>query len=201
MNRMFASAAALLLAATAVPAFADAGPAMDGPPPPPPGMMGPGGHGGPGGRGGDHMRGPGEWGGMGGVLSGLTPEGRKTLADAMRETRRPENDSLDTARDKVLQILEADRLDVAALRRAMGEEHRLGEAQQQRRQEAMLGAFQKLSPRDRQAFATAMRSEHFKMEQRRKDMDTRMSKMRERWAKRGGQPGGPDMPPPPPPAK
>ena len=181
MIRALTRAALLLAATAAVPALADAGPQSHG---------GPGGH--PmmnrfGHSGGSH--------GMGGVLAGLTPEGRQILGDAMRETKRPENDALDVARDRVLQLLEADRLDVPALRRAMSEEHRLGEAQQQRRQEAMLAAFQKLSPRDRQAFSVGMRSQHFKMEQRRKDMDRRMKDMRERWGNRGQ---GSDGPPPAP---
>ena len=128
---------------------------------------------------------------MGGTLAGLTPEGRKILGDAMRGARDGNRDAIGVARQKMLELLEADRLDVGALRRAMSEEHALAERQQQQNQDAMLSAFQKLSPRDRKAFAVSMRNQHYRMEQIRKDMDTRMSRMRDGW----GKPG--DMPPSP----
>ncbi len=186
-------AAMLMLAAsTAMPALAQAAPT-----PQPGGPDGPGRrviiqrfeHGGPGGpgmMGGPGMKGPGM---MGGTLAGLTPEGRKILGDAMRDNRGEGRDAVDVARDKMLQLLEAERLDVGALRRAMGEEHRLAEVQWQRHQEAMLAAFQKLSLRDRKAFSVGMRNQHYRMEQMRKDMDGRMKRFRDRA-------GRPDMPPP-----
>jgi Spy/CpxP family protein refolding chaperone len=106
------------------------------PPPPPPG--GPGMHGG---RMADR------------AFPSLSPEGRKIMMDAMRETR-GESDRTDVraARDRVGTVLSADKLDVNALRQAMDAERKLVDAQQQRRQEAMIAAFQKLSAADRKAF-------------------------------------------------
>lgn len=187
MTRSTMAAAALLLAATAAPALAQSAP-----PPPAPGaaMEGRGPHrmdvkrfGRDGGRG-----------GMGSALAGLSPEGRKVLGDAMRDARGEGPDAVGQARQKVLELLDADRLDVGAVRRAMAEEHSLVERKQQARQEAMLAAYQKLSVRDRKAFAASMRAQTYRMEQMRKDTETRMSKMRGQWGK-------PDMPPPPPPAR
>ena len=189
MKYALKAAALLLAASTAMPAFAQAAP--------PAGPDGPGKRiiiqrfeRGPDGHGQGMMGGHGGPGMMGGTLAGLTPEGRKILGDAMRDNRGGEGrDAVDAARDKMLQLLEADRLDVPALRRAMGEEHRLAEAQQQRHQEAMLAAFQKLSLRDRKAFSVGMRNQHYRMEQMRKDMDGRMKRFRDRA-------GRADMPPP-----
>ncbi len=177
MMRTLSNGVALLLLATAVPALAQSAP-------PPPG-------GSPEvrerrmvikryGHDGRDDRGPGP---MGGTLSGLTPEGRKILTDAMRENRSDGRDAIGDARRKVLELLDADRLDVAAVRRAMAEEHNLVQRKQQERQEAMLTAYQKLSVRDRKAFATSMRAQTYRMEQVRKDAEGRMSRMRERWGR------------------
>jgi Spy/CpxP family protein refolding chaperone len=127
MKRLSLLALAALLSA---PALAQT------PPPPPPG--GPGMHGG---RMAER------------AFPSLSPEGRKIMMDAMRETR-SETDRTDVraARDRVGTVLSADKLDVTALRQAMDAERKLVDAQQQRRQEAMIGAFQKLSAADRKAF-------------------------------------------------
>lgn len=125
--RMTALALAALIAA---PALAQT------PPPPPPG--GPGMHG-------SRMAER--------AFPSLSPEGRKIMMDAMRETRaETDRTELRAARERVGTVLSADRLDVNALRQAMDAERKLVDAQQQRRQEAMIGAFQKLSAADRKAF-------------------------------------------------
>ena len=119
-------------------------------------------------------------GAWGETMGALTPEGRKIMREAMREGRAANPGDIGAARDRMLEILGADRLDVAALRRAMQDEQRLAVAQQQRHQDAMLAAFQKLSPRDRKAFAVSMRAQQFRMDQMRKDVESRMAKWRER---------------------
>lgn len=89
----------------------------------------------------------------------LSPEGRQIMQAAMRETRaETDRTELRAARDRVGTIVAADKLDVSALRKAMDAERRLVDAQQLRRQEAMIGAFQKLSAADRKAFVTDARA-------------------------------------------
>lgn len=91
-----------------------------------------------------------------GAFANMSDAGRATMREAMRAQHDPGHwEKLRTARDRVSALLAADRLDVAALRRAMDEERKLADAQQGRRQAAMLDAFQKLSVEDRKAFAAA----------------------------------------------
>lgn len=83
----------------------------------------------------------------------LSPEGRQIMRDAMRNSRAgADQDEIRNARDRVGSIVAADRLDVNALRQAMDAERRLVDAQHKRRQDAMIAAFQKLTPADRKAF-------------------------------------------------
>ena len=132
----------------------------------------------------------------GGMMSKLSPEGRDILRQAMAEGPIAVNRAaIDAARKKMLDILAADRLDVAALRSAMSEERAITARQQETHQESMLAAFQKLSAADRKAFADSMRGMHMQMEMRMKGMGQRMKMMHMRH----GGPGGDDMPPPPPP--
>jgi Spy/CpxP family protein refolding chaperone len=134
-------------------------PALAQTPPPP--------HGGPGG--------PGMQGGRMAerAFPSLSPEGRKIMTDAMRETRgEADRAELRAARDRVGTVLSADRLDVNALRQAMDAERKLVDTQQQRRQEAMIAAFQKLSAADRKAFVA--------------DAKAGADRMRARMVRRGG---------------
>ncbi len=137
-------------------------------------------------------------GGRGGMMGGprafpsMSEAGRKTVWDAMRvEDRKAEHANVKAARDRMLTILEADRLDTGALRRAMDDERNASNASRERHQAAMLAAFGKLSVADRKAFVTDSRALKSRME-------TRMQQWRER---RGGMRGrggmdGADMPPP-----
>jgi uncharacterized membrane protein len=89
-----------------------------------------------------------------GAFANMSDAGRATMREAMRAQHDPGHwEKLRTARDRVSAVLAAERLDVAALKRAMDEERQLADSQQARRQAAMLEAFQKLSVADRQAFA------------------------------------------------
>ncbi len=166
--RMIALAALLLSA----PALAQTPPA---PPAPPAGMS----H-----RGMDHraMR----------MFPSMSEAGRATIREAMRAggDREADRQKIEAAREKMLAALAADRLDTAAVKRAMDEERAVAEASRNAKQAAMLAAFQKLSVEDRKAFAADSRAMKARMEQR-------MASWRERWNQRRG-PGG-DMPAPPPP--
>ncbi len=164
--------AALLVLGLTVPAMAQM--------PPPPGDAMPDGPGGPGGR---SMRGPH---GMQQMFASMSPAGRTTMMAAFKNADpRMAHEATKAARDQMLAVLDADRLDPVALKRAMDDEREAASAAKLKQQGAMLVAFQQLSLADRRAFvadARAMRAR----------MDSRMAEMRKR--------GGPDgmMPPPPP---
>jgi Spy/CpxP family protein refolding chaperone len=169
----------------AVAALLLAGPALAQMPPPPPGMPAPP----PGGemRGGPHGR-------MMGMrmFPSMSEAGRATIREAMMagDDRAASRQKVEAAREKLLTALAADRLDIAAVKRAMEEERAVAEASRTAKQAAMLAAFQKLSPEDRKAFAADSRAMKARMEQR-------MDSWRDRWQQRRGKAG--DMPPPPPP--
>lgn len=103
---------------------------------------------------------------MGGLMTGVSPEGRAVLRDALRGQEGGDRDALRAARDRVASLLSAERLDVAALRRAMDEERRQVDAQQNRRQAAMLEAYQKLSLSDRLALVANARAGRDRIEER-----------------------------------
>ena len=91
-----------------------------------------------------------------GMFRNMSPEGRKLMIDAMRPLADPQQRAqLKAARDRVNSLLVADKLDSTALARAMDDERRLVDAQHARRQQALLGALQKMSAEDRKAFAAA----------------------------------------------
>jgi len=142
-----AGLAAAALSLTAVPAIAqDIGPAPGGP-----GMAG-------------NMGGK----GMRQIFEKMSPEGRTTMWNALKAVRDDgSRDGIKAARDRMLTILDAERLDTAALQRAMLEERNLSQGQHQRMQEALLGAFQKLSLEDRRAFVAGSREAKAWMEERR----------------------------------
>jgi uncharacterized membrane protein len=149
----------LLMITTAVLAAAPAL-AQSAPPAPPPGMDAP--------RGDRpmHMRGNRQM-----LFPNVSEDGRKIL----RETMRPDpadREALRAARDRINTLVAADRLDVAALKRAMEDERRLVDSQHAKRQATMIAAFQKLSAADRKAFAQdAQRG--------RQMMDARMARWRD----------------------
>jgi Spy/CpxP family protein refolding chaperone len=179
------SAAIGLLLAGAVPVLAQTAPPAP-PAPPAGGMMMHGGPcGGPGGPGMMHGR---------GMFASMSEAGRKTMMEAMHAggDRKAEHEHVKAARDHMLTLLEADRFDMAAVRRAMDEERTAANANRERHQAAMLTAFSKLSVADRKAFVVDARAMKARME-------TRMHDWR---GKRGGPGGGMgamgDMPPPPP---
>lgn len=137
-------AAAATAALLAVPAFAQTPPAAAQPNTTPQGrpMMRDG-------QQGQHPR-------MHGMFANMSPEGRKLMINSMRSTHdAPQQAQLKAARDRVNQLVAADRLDAAALTRAMDDERRLVDGQHVRRQQALVAALQKLSPEDRKAFAAA----------------------------------------------
>jgi len=129
-----------------------------------------------------HMQGRGE-GRMGArMFPTMSEAGRATMMDAMRSSnRRDERVQVRAARDRMLTIVEADRLDTAALKKAMDDERSIAAESQQRRQTAMLAALTKLSVADRKAFVVDARSLREKMQER---MSDRRERMRDR--RRGG---------------
>lgn len=128
------------------------------------------------------------------MFPSMSEAGRATIREAMMagDDRKASRQKVEAAREKLLAALAADRLDMAAVKRAMDEERAVAQAGRDARQAAMLAAFQKLSAEDRKAFAADSRA----MKDR---MGKRMAEWRERWQQRRGH-GGPrgDMPPPPP---
>jgi Spy/CpxP family protein refolding chaperone len=159
----------LLLAALLAAAPAIAQPAPPAPPAAPAPM------GGPHGRGmhmGDRM------------FPSMSEAGRAIMREAMMTggNRREDRQKMEAVRDKMLTVVSADKLDLAAIRRVMEEERALADASRQQRQSAMLAAIQKLSPEDRKAFVADSRAMKTRME-------ARMDGWRERWRqRRGGEP-------------
>lgn len=109
-------------------------------------------------RGGHHER----------MFPSMSEAGRATMREAMAsgDNRRAEHDQIKAARDRMLTLLEAERLDTSALKRAMDEERSIANASRERRQAAMLTAFGKLSVADRKAFVTDSRAMKSRMEHR-----------------------------------
>lgn len=104
-----------------------------------------------------------------GRFSGLSEAGRATMREAMRgerEERREDREAVRVARDRMLAVLEAERLDTAALRRAMDEERERANASRERAQAALLAGFAKLSAADRRAFVADARAMRGRMEGR-----------------------------------
>jgi Spy/CpxP family protein refolding chaperone len=152
--------AAALLLATA-PAVAQT------PPPPPGAAQGPG-------RG--HHR---------GMFDTLSPAGKATMREAMKgdmAARKAEREAVKAARDRMLAILDAEKLDMAALKKAMADERAAANASRERMQASMAAGFAKLSLADRRAFVAEAKAMRARMEERMKG-----------WRGRGGD----DMPEPP----
>lgn len=121
------------------------------------------------------------------AFQSMSEAGRATMMEAMRAggDRKAEREAVKAARERMLTIIGADRLDTAALKRAMDDERNAALANRERHQAAMLAGFGKLSVADRKAFVADSRSIKSRMEQRVQD-----------WRGRRGMRD--DMPPPPP---
>jgi Spy/CpxP family protein refolding chaperone len=128
-------------------------------------------------------------GGMGGrMFQSLSEEGRATMREAMQASnRQSERAEIKAARDRMLTLLEADKLDTAALKRAMDDERKIAASSQEARQAAMLAAFTKLSVADRKAFVTEAREMREKMQAR---MGSRMGGERARRLRERREGGG-----------
>ncbi|MEY2884972.1 MAG: hypothetical protein RL490_2696 [Pseudomonadota bacterium] len=129
-------------------------------------------------------RGPGGGAGMmerGPTFATMSDAGQAIMRDALRAAadRKAEHDAVKAARDKLLAVLEADKLDNAALKRAADEERAAANAGRERAQATMIDAFNKLTVADRKAFVNETRVMKARMEQRLKQ-----------WRDRRG-PGGP----------
>jgi uncharacterized membrane protein len=99
------------------------------------------------------------------MFGNVSAEGRAAFHESMKAD--PEGRAaVKAARDRINDIVAAERLDTAALKRAMDEERRLVDAQHAKRQTALLAAIQKLSPADRKAFAEDARKGRDEMEAR-----------------------------------
>ena len=133
-----------------------------------------------------HGEGGGPWQGRR-AFATMSEAGRKTMFDAMRAggDRREDHAAVKAARDRMLAVLDADRLDTSALKRAMDEERAAANAARDRVQTAMFAGFTKLSAADRKAFVAESRAMKTRMEARVRD-----------WRGRRGAPD--DVPPPPP---
>lgn len=96
------------------------------------------------------------------MFAGMSDVGRMAMRTALRAADQPAaRVATDAARDRWLALLEADRLDPAALKRAMDDEREAATAAKVRHQAALIAGFQQLSIADRRAFvanARAMRS-------------------------------------------
>lgn len=145
----FAAALTALAMAVAIPATAQM--------PPPSEMMpdGPGRMGdGPG-----RMRG--QMGRMAGnpMFAGMTDSGKAVMHAALRDADpRTDRAASETARDRMLTVLDADRLDTNALKRAMDDEREAASVAKVRHQAAMIAGFQQLSLADRSAFVVNARA-------------------------------------------
>lgn len=99
------------------------------------------------------------------MFPNVSAEGRALLRQAMA-TSEADRAAVRAARERVNALIAADRLDVAALGKAMAEERALVDRQQAARQSALLVALQQMSAADRQAFAEDARRGRDRMEKR-----------------------------------
>ena len=109
----------------------------------------------------------------------MSEAGRRTMMAAMEAAR--DGDEADrgrvrAARDRILTILDADRLDSVALRRTMDEERAASTAMKMRRQTAMTTAFERLSVADRRAFVADARTARGRVEGRMGKMSHRIDR-------------------------
>lgn len=121
-----------------------------------------------------------------GVLSGLSPDGQKIMREAMSPQRptAAEQSAVRAARERTLNLIAADRLDIAAIRKAQADERAAAMAQHARQQDAMLAAYQKLSAADRKAFVDGMRGNQDRMRDALKKARERLDEMEKRMNER-----------------
>lgn len=104
------------------------------------------------------------------IFAGMSAAGRAAMLAAMRGVdMRAGKAEVAAARDRMLAVLDAERLDAVALRRAMDDERAavaLQQAQQAKRQAAMLAGFEQLSLADRRAFVADARGVRDRFEAR-----------------------------------
>lgn len=126
------------------------------------------------------------------MFTALSPEGRRTMIEAMRSTDRAEQrQQLRDARERMLAVLDAERLDTAALRRAMDDERRFADASREARQAALLAGYSKLSLADRRAYVAEARSLKGRVDERMKlYRERRLGEVPPPGAPLPGQPGG-----------
>ncbi|MBV8971153.1 MAG: periplasmic heavy metal sensor [Sphingomonadaceae bacterium] len=126
------------------------------------------------------------------MFAGMSEAGRATMRAALRSADpRADKAATAAARDRMLAILEADRLDVPALRRAMDDEREAANAAKVRHQAALVAGLQQLSLADRRAFVANARAIRERIADR--VGEGRMGG----WQGRRGQGmAGPGMPPP-----
>ena len=106
---------------------------------------------------------------MGMAFGAMSEAGRTAMMAARRGDRdadRADHDRVRTARDRMLGLLGAERLDAAALKRAMDDEREAANAMKARRQAALFTAFQSLSVADRKAFVEDARNLRHRVERR-----------------------------------
>ena len=144
-----ATAFAALVMVTALPAAAQM---------PPPGEMTPDGPGRNPDVAGRMRREPGRMPGNS-MFAGMTDAGKAIMRTAMRDADpRTDRAATDAARDRMLTVLDADRLDPGALKRAMDDEREAASVAKARHQSAMIAGFQQLSLADRRAFVVNARA-------------------------------------------
>ena len=115
----------------------------------------------------------------------LSPQGREIMREAMKAGYdRDSKKAIKAARDRVLALIAADKLDVAAIRKAQAEERNLVMQKHARSQEAMLNAYQRLSLADRKAFAESMRDREDRMADHLKQARERIEQMEKRMRER-----------------
>ena len=111
----------------------------------------------------------------------MSPQGAAIIAQAMQAQRIPSNaEEVRRARQKVLDLISAEKLDLDAIRRAQAEERALAIKEHARAQEKMLKAYQRLSLQDRRAFAEGMREQEERMMQHLARARERMKNAQER---------------------
>lgn len=99
----------------------------------------------------------------------MSEAGRQAMMVAMQGNRaadRADRERVRTSRDRMLGVVEAERLDTAALRRAMDEERDAANAIKARRQAALATALTSLSVADRRAFVEDARGMRERIERR-----------------------------------
>lgn len=108
------------------------------------------------------------------LFASMSPTGRAIMRAAMRSGELPAAQvATDTARDRWLAVLDADRLDPVALKRGMDDERDAANAAKMRRQAAMLAGFEQLSLADRRAYAAEARAMRARIEARAAEMKAR----------------------------